>query len=298
MKFLVNTLVITTLLAGLVACGGQKSSEGEEVADTTAYDEATKDLPTSSVWANLPDAEQVAAVIHLTGAEYVDGLANDPANVEYYLDDAEGKQAAAVGVYFSDIAYATMYEKGDVAYDAFLSAQKIAENLGTARALNQAIAERFKERLDGNDEAHKVLDEAFDSANENLRTEGRELLSAASLSGWYVEGLYLLTQLVQNYPAEGLDEETKNLVLLPLTQGILKQGKLLNQVIAIVEEVKPDNTRADYFVYDLYDLKESFDKINIDEVIENADPSTMISTEDLAEITAKTATLRERIVAP
>ena len=104
--------------------------------------------------------------------------------------------------------------------------------------------------------------------------------------------------MVQNYPAEGLDEETKNLVLLPLTQGILKQGKLLNQVIAIVEEVKPDNTRADYFVYDLYDLKESFDKINIDEVIENADPSTMISTEDLAEITAKTATLRERIVAP
>lgn len=297
MRSLLNTLFVLFLLTGLVACGGKKEAEQEQTAEE-AYDEATKELPSASLFENLPDASQVAATIQLTGAEYVEGLVNDAANVEYYLDDADGKQAACVGVYFSDIAYTTMYDQGATAYDQFQSAQKLAENLGTARSLDQAVASRFKDRLDGNDKAQEVLDEAFESANQNLRTEDRALLSAAATSGWYIEGLYLLTQLVKNYPADGLDEDTKNLVLLPLTRGILNQGKLLNQVIAIIEDVKPDNTRADYFVYDLYDLKASFDKINIDEVVENADPNTMISTEDLNEITEKAALLRERVVAP
>lgn len=298
MKFLFNTLLIIVFLTGIVACGGNKGGETtDETADTTAYDEATQNLSTSEIWSNLPDAENVAATIQLTGMEYVEGLVNDAANVDFYLDDGEGKQAAAIGVYFTDIAYTTMYEQNETALAQFEAAQKIAQNLGTARSLNQAIATRFKERLAGKEKAQELLDEAFDSANENLRTEDRELLSAATYCGWYIEGLYLLTQLVDSYP-DDIDQETRDLVLLPLTRGILQQGKVLDQLIEIVNEVKPDNTRADFFVYDLSDLKESFDAINIDEVIKNSDPSTMISTEDLAEITEKAATFRERIVAP
>jgi tetratricopeptide (TPR) repeat protein len=292
-------LLSLILIFFLASCGG-KTENNEQTSEPSAeeaYDEATEELPSASIFENLPDAGQVAAKIHLTGADYMEGLVNDPANVEYYLDDGEAKQSANVGVYFSDIGYAIMYEQAETARDQFQAAQKIAENLGTARSLDQAIFNRFSEQLEGREKAQEILDEAFDNANKNLRTEDRALLSAAATSGWYIEGLYLLTQLIENYP-DDLDEETKNVVLVPLTRGVLEHGKLLDDILTIINDVKPDNTRADFFVYDLTELKASFADINLDERLANADPSTMITPDELAEITQNVAELRERIVAP
>jgi len=231
-------------------------------------------------------------------ADFNGDLVNDPGNVDTYLaiEGREGLQAALVGIYISDMGYLSAY--GQPARATFDAAQKLSDKLGVGRAFDEGVAIRYFEKIDQNEEAKKILNEAYANASKNLRTENRELISAAAATGVFIEGLYLLTSIVDTYPRDMLPDDVRNNILGPLVKGILEREATLDKLIeidkALLEGV--ENTRADFFLYDMDDLKASFAKLDVAGKMEAEGPSLVLNDETLAEITQKVASMREKIV--
>ncbi len=299
-----NFKTITLLIAGtiiLVSCGPQTSKEDQAKAQEMAeFDKKSEELRAKAreIFDKLPPATEVAARIQATGADFNGDLVNDPGNVDTYLaiEGREGLQAALVGIYISDMGYLSAY--GQPARATFDAAQKLSDKLGVGRAFDEGVAIRYFEKIDQNEEAKKILNEAYANASKNLRTENRELISAAAATGVFIEGLYLLTSIVDTYPKDMLPDDVRNNILGPLVKGILEREATLDKLIeidkALLEGV--DNTRADFFLYDMDDLKASFAKLDVAGKMEAEGPSLVLNDETLAEITQKVASIREKIV--
>ncbi len=299
-----NFKTITLLIVGtifLVSCGPQTSKEDQAKAQEMAeFDKKSEELRAKAreIFDKLPPATEVAARIQATGADFNGDLVNDPGNVDTYLaiEGREGLQAALVGIYISDMGYLSAY--GQPARATFDAAQKLSDKLGVGRAFDEGVAIRYFEKIDQNEEAKKILNEAYANASKNLRTENRELISAAAATGVFIEGLYLLTSIVDTYPRDMLPDDVRNNILGPLVKGILEREATLDKLIeidkALLEGV--DNTRADFFLYDMDDLKASFAKLDVAGKMEAEGPSLVLNDETLAEITQKVASMREKIV--
>ena len=299
-----NFKIITLLIVGtifLVSCGPQTSKEDQAKAQEMAeFDKKSEELRAKAreIFDKLPPATEVAARIQATGADFNGDLVNDPGNVDTYLaiEGREALQAALVGIYISDMGYLSAY--GQPARATFDAAQKLSDKLGVGRAFDEGVAIRYFEKIDQNEEAKKILNEAYANASKNLRTENRELISAAAATGVFIEGLYLLTSIVDTYPRDMLPDDVRNNILGPLVKGILEREATLDKLIeidkALLEGV--DNTRADFFLYDMDDLKASFAKLDVAGKMEAEGPSLVLNDETLAEITQKVASIREKIV--
>jgi len=299
-----NFKTITLLIAGtifLVSCGPQTSKEDQAKAQEMAeFDKKSEELRAKAreIFDKLPPATEVAARIQATGADFNGDLVNDPGNVDTYLaiEGREGLQAALVGIYISDMGYLSAY--GEPARATFDAAQKLSDKLGVGRAFDEGVAIRYFEKIDQNEEAKKILNEAYANASKNLRTENRELISAAAATGVFIEGLYLLTSIVDTYPRDMLPDDVRNNILGPLVKGILEREATLDKLIeidkALLEGV--DNTQADFFLYDMEDLKASFAKLDVAGKMEAEGASLVLNDETLAEITQKVASIREKIV--
>ena len=183
------------------------------------------------------------------------------------------------------------YEQGEETGEQFKAAQRLAEHLGTSRSFIQFMADRFADRIKDNPEAQKLINDALENANQNLRTEDRELISAVAATGWFLEGLYLLTQMANNYPTD-LPEDARNLIMVPLVRGILNQENTLDQLISLDESLVGKN----FFISDLQQLKKSYEKLETDKTLAESGPSTILTSDALVEISEQVATLRERIV--
>lgn len=294
-KALPLAIIVSLILA---ACGQQKSQEQAQEDDgenkaIEEFDQQSADLQKSwdMVFGKLPPATEVAARIQATGADYIPDLINDPGNVEKYLGLEDILVAANLGVYASDVGYMAAYGQGEKTRDQFKAAQKLAEHLGISRSFVQFMADRFADQIKDNPEAQKLIDDALENANQNLRTEDRELMSAAAATGWFLEGLYLLTQMANNYPSD-LPEDARNLIMVPLVRGILNQEQTLDHLIALDSSIVGET----FFIYDLQQLKKSYEKLETSEALAESDPGTMLTSDALVEISEQVATLRERIV--
>lgn len=285
----------------MVSCGPQTSKEDQAKAQEMAeFDKKSEELRAKAreIFDKLPPATEVAARIQATGADFNGDLVNDPGNVDTYLaiEGREGLQAALVGIYISDMGYLSAY--GQPARATFDAAQKLSDKLGVGRAFDEGVAIRYFEKIDQNEEAKKILNEAYANASKNLRTENRELISAAAATGVFIEGLYLLTSIVDTYPRDMLPDDVRNNILGPLVKGILEREATLDKLIeidkALLEGV--DNTQADFFLYDMDDLKASFAKLDVAGKMEAEGASLVLNDETLAEITQKVASIREKIV--
>jgi len=297
MKNLKSTLVLLFILSIIAACGPQPQQDQSEEESTEAFDQKTAELKATitSIFDELPPATEIAARIQATGADFNGDLINDPALAEGYLQDTDGAKALNMGIYFTDLGYLTAYGQKDAALSQFQAARTLADNLGVGRALAQTVEMRFGEKIEQSEEAQSILNEAYSSANQNLRSGDRELVSAAAATGLFLESLYLLTSIVDTYPKDILPDDARNNILAPLVKTILERERTLDQLINLGEAVAPDTERADFFLQDLRDLKASFSKLNIQEQLENNRTDLVLNDETLKEVTEKVASIRARV---
>ena len=199
MKYIKTIPLVLILSLFLAACGQQKPKEeanedGAEAKAVEEFDQQSAELKKSwdAVFGKLPPATEVAARIQATGADYMPELVNDPDNVDKYLQLEDAIVAANLGIYATDVGYMAAYEQGEETGEQFKAAQRLAEHLGTSRSFIQFMADRFADRIKDNPEAQKLINDALENANQNLRTEDRELISAVARH-WLVPGRTVLT---------------------------------------------------------------------------------------------------------
>ncbi len=293
-KSFVFNAVLGVALGSLIACGGGKEEKTDESAEFNAAKEELKQK-IEEVTYQIPSPTEVPYLIEATGADFNGSLINDNTIADKYMTTSS-KAAACLGVYASDVAYLSSYEKTQESIDYLQTIKKLAEHLGVVSAVDEVVLKRFENNIDSKDSLEVLINEAVDNVDKYLKDEERNKVAALVTAGSFVEGLYISTTLVQTYPKDLLPQEQRNLILTPVIRIILDQQQGIEETIKLLKSVEQDD-EVKQLVTDFESILASYKKLNMAEKIKNNQADLMLSDETLKDITDQVSKIRARLIA-
>ena len=148
-----------------------------------------------------------------------------------------------------------------------------------------------------NKESLKTLvDEASSQSNKLLESTGRLDVASLILSGSILEGLYLSTQLIKNYP-EDTPAEIRDLILEPLIKIVIDQKEGLDKLIEIVKKFN-DNRALNSLLADLNKIKHIYDSelVEVSAQIASNTGDMMLQSKVLDNLTVEISRIRNSLV--
>ena len=114
------------------------------------------------------------------------------------------------------------------------------------------------------------------------------------LTGEFIEKMYVLTQVIEQYP-DDFPEEVRSQLVRHLVMAIVEQEEALNDLIGLLDQIR-DEGEGEEFMAEMNALKQVYDEANFPEMIANWTPQTTAGGEYLAKITDQVDRLRTRII--
>ncbi len=279
---------VSILLSG---CGGSKSKDGENNADSATTPNIIK-LGNANF--SIPSPFQTAMLIKSTGAAYNKEMLNSAKNFSKYSTNY--KKAINLGVYGADVGYVTMYDQTQDALGYIGSIRKLTEELGINNAFDANTMKRFEQNLGKRDSMLSMVAVGYRSSDAFLKNNDRLDVGALVLTGGWIETLYFSTKVLGTKE----NQELKN--------RIGEQKYTLDNLIKLLQPYYKQPEYTD-LINDLIDLAYDFDAIDIEykyvkPVTDVATKTTSISSstkvvmtkEQLETITKKIEKIRNSIV--
>jgi len=293
-RSMTGKLLTLIIMIGIVSCG-QQSSKDEATDNSKDFEQAGDEVKEQieSVVYDIPSPSEIPFLLEATGAEFNEGLINDISKIETY-ELSNDKAALNLGVYATDIGYLVSYEKVQEALNYMSSTKTLADHLGVSAAINISLLERFEGNLANKDSLAFILNEAIGETDQFLKDDNRSRMAALLITGSFLEGLYISTQLINTYPKDILPEDSRNLVLTPLIRVILEQEKSLTDLLKVLETVEQAEPVGD-IKGQLIELQELYVALNIEEQIKNNQSNLVLTDATLESITIKVNAIRTMI---
>jgi len=277
---------------GILACSSGKKDTAEDSAE---FDQAAEDIQgqIERVLVELPPPTEVPYLLEATGAEFDQSLVNDIQNIDKYKSTND-KAALNLGIYASDIGYLSSYNQVQEALNYMNSAKGLGDELGLNNVFTLGAVERFENNLGNKDSLGVIVNEVISNSDKHLQDSERKKVGALLLAGSFVEGLYLSTAIVENYPQDLLPEDSRNLILVPIIRVILNQEEPLADLITLLKSVEQES-EVPTMVTELEELKTLFEALKIGDKIQNNRGDLLVNDSNLVEITNKVGSIRDYI---
>jgi hypothetical protein len=261
-------LLFTILLAGgiitLTGCrscqrGGKNNHGGEEfsIPDSIFSDkplmiskEAMNDIID-----NISSPVEMAALLKSTGVPFQQKFLASTDRVDNL--NTNFKQALNLGVYGCDLGYLNMYEKTGSVLSSMSAIKKLANELRIGQFFDFNTIKRLATNNENLDSLMYISVSSFNNMDEYLRQNNRGNISSLIVTGMWVEGMYLATQVAKEAPKKEVVER------------IGDQKTVLNDLLLVLKNYKEDPTYAD-LVTEIEKIKKEYDGVKI--TIEMADP--------------------------
>ena len=195
----------------------------------------------------LPTPLEVIQMLQDIGISYIIGISNYPENVNQYLS-AKSK-AVALGVYGTDLSYASIY---NMQQDLFLyleTIKKLAQELDLQSVYNEDILSQIKNNIDKKDTLVNILSNSLFESYNSLNKNGKGDLALRMVAGGWIEALYLTTHVSEN--------SYNNYKLVKI---IFEQKSSLNKLFDVLNE-KKDNPSIQELIDIFTPLKKTYDSI-------------------------------------
>ncbi len=290
MNMYLRSIVFVALMA-VMACSPQKKEE--QNSNSEAFEKAQEEVKEqiSGVVKEMPAPSEIPYLLMETGADFNESLLHDVKKVGNYSQNNE--TAVNLGVYATDVAYLSAYEKSQKALNYITEIRPLADQLALSGSFDPKTVERFEANLSNTDSLAMIVNEAINNADDHLRKTDRPKVAALLLAGSFIEGLYIATALVENYPNE-LPDEARSLILIPLVDVIIKQEEPLIDLIELLKGVDQD----DYIktlINDLEGLKAEYKKLNVQKLMDEGRGSELLKDEALDNITNQMGKIRDDV---
>ena len=243
-KLIIGSLA---LAATMVSCGSEE--EPKQTVDKEILDESSSfNTVFDGKIFSIPSPVQTAYLIKQLDLPFDETLLNKNSNVNKYVK--EYNQALNLGIYGTDVGYASMYEQKDITMKYLSSVEKLTSELGLDIAFDNAFLKRFEKNNGIKDSMLVIMSDAYRKSDNFLKQSSRKSTSALILTGGWIESIYFATKL--NRQKQNPDVEKR----------IGEQKQSLNSIIDILTEYN-DNNQNDLLIAEMSDLKVSFDKIEM-----------------------------------
>ena len=244
----------------LLAACGQRSSDNLEVdMDKVEVGELQISSETmDDIIQNIASPIEVAALINSLNIPFSTSYLADPENLSTSTTSFE--MAFSLGALSADLGYLNMYEKTGTAVNYLSSINRLADALQIGQFFDFATIKRLATSSSNLDSLMFISVNSFNNMDDYLRETDRSNLSALMITGVWVEGLYLATQVaVQNS-----NEDLKSM--------IGEQKLILNDLLLILKNYSNEEAIANY-ITDLEVIKGIYDNVKI--TYEVGEPQTI-----------------------
>ncbi|MDX9769702.1 MAG: hypothetical protein RBT19_05025 [Tenuifilaceae bacterium] len=251
MKTMYSKALLTKTLASLlgaavvvvmVSCGG-----GAKQAETDKTVESKEEAFKSVTNYPIPTAFEVVKLLNKAGASYILSLNNPVENVDKYF--TEKSKALNLGVYGANLSYASTYQMKQETMSYLNVSKKLIEDLQITSAFNKDFADRVEGNLDNKDELIQIITDSFYDTYEFLVNEGKDNISLLVMTGSWLEGLYITTQIAM------VSKNNEDILKI-----IANQKDPINKLFELMEPVTDDAAVAEVMEM-LKPLKALFDGV-------------------------------------
>ncbi len=199
-----------------------------------------KDDFIKSIIESIPNPLELTTLIKATGTEYVKGELANPSSSNKYTDSYE--RALNLGVYGTDLGFASIYNKNQDVLDYLSSIKDLANGLNIGQFFDAETLKDLTSNSDNLEELIRSSTRNLQDINEQLQTEKREHLSVLFVTGGWIESTHLLADMHKKTKnaqlKERLAEQKMVLERLMMALDAHKTQPKFNSLIAQLKEVQ------------------------------------------------------------
>jgi hypothetical protein len=296
-KTIIKNIIATIIITSLYSCGSESSDKSTNVTDSVPAVETKTEAKSQNVFYSIPSPIQLGQMLQRAGATYNKKVLNSLENATKY--STTNSKALNLGVYGADLSYSAIFNQTQETMSYLTSSKKLAEDLGITGSFTTEVMKRMEKNGGNKDSLLQIISELFLNSNEALKENEQSNVSVLVLTGGFIEGLYVGTQVAKT---------VKDNVAINTRIAELKGS--LNNLIALMSTETADKNIAD-LVTDLKGIKEIYDEMPASEskatVKADTTKKTMtiggsshysLTKEQLEKITLKAESIRSKIINP
>jgi hypothetical protein len=246
--------VFILLLLLSSACRNSSNRKAEFVfpeADTIPIGEAEKLSAEAidEIAKNIASPVEIANLLQLLAVPFSpDYLAS---SIEANKQATSFEKAFALGILGADLGYLNMYEKTGSSIDILSSIRKLAEGISVGKFFDFETIKRLSLNKSNLDSLLFLSIDSYEQIDKYLRENDRGQLSALMIIGVWIEGQYLATQVMTEYPDPVLRDR------------IGEQKIILNDLIMLANPYCNRDPEFGALCKDLQDIKDKFRDVRI-----------------------------------
>ena len=299
--------IFVTVLSLVYSCGGTS-----ENAETDGFDDFSvpdsvlteEDEPLiiseqamEDIISNISSPVEMSSLIKESGVQFNYKYLNSTDNIDNY--NTGFIQALNLGVLGADLGYLNMYNKTGTVLSYITSIKTLADNLKVGQFFDFSMLKRLATNSDNLDSLMYISVSSFDQMDVFLRENNRSDVSALIVTGVWLEGLFLATQVVKDASSN------KEII-----ERIGEQKLILNDLLIILNNYKRDEKFFD-LIERINKIKALFKEVSITyevgepeaveingvlTIIQNETSIVNITDEQIKAITAEVESVRYFIV--
>ncbi len=295
-----KSALLAAFSMALIACGGEGTDTGGTTGGPDTLDTMAQQHKDGGVMKvggklfSIPSPVETAMLIHKAGLPYKKDLPLATEKADALT--TKSARGLALGMYGADMAYVTIHKDGQRALGTMQVIEKLGTALEVSNAFDRALFDRFKGNMNNQDSLLRMSGEAFRAADQYLKTNERDDVSALVLAGGWIESMHLTLSSAPKLEGD-------------LAQRVGEQKRTLTDLIALLEQSDKEKALGT-LIASLKDLRSVYDGINSTYQYEapvtdvsgmtthiNSKSATAITDEQIKAITDKLTALRSTIFA-
>jgi hypothetical protein len=244
-------LVMALMLASCRSGGKNANKEADSLTVPGANAAVYEDIKQAEkIFYTLPSPLESAMLIKSAGALFDDNLLNAIENTNKY--NTNKSMALNLGIYTCDLSFASLYDQTQLIINYMNAAKKMADGLGILDAIDQEDIDKLEENIHNTDVIMDIVSQTYLNSNSYLEDNGQPAVAAMVLTGGWLEGLYISTQLIDMKDFNGNK----------LVGRIIDQKLSVNILIDLLESSK-GHPAIDELITQVKKVKVIFDKITL-----------------------------------
>ncbi|MEE9460429.1 MAG: hypothetical protein V3V53_01250, partial [Bacteroidales bacterium] len=209
------------------------------------------------------------------------------------------QMAYILGVFGADLGYLNIYNKNTQIVDYLTAINKLADGIRVGQFFDFVTLKRLATSRENIDSLMYISLYSFNNIDSYLRENDRGHLSALMITGVWIEGMYLATQVANetSNPAlsERIGEQKLNLNNLFLILNPYKSQQQISDLLAQMNEIKVVFDQVE-ITYEMGE-PETVEKDGMVMIVQNEKSNVQITDEQLQQIIIKTEEVRNKLIA-
>ena len=246
---------------------------------------------------NVSSPIEMAALIKEIGAPFsIDYLATTDFVDKY---NTSFQMAMNLGIFGADLGYMNIYDKSTQIVNYLTSIKKLADGIMVGQFFDFSTVKRLATSRENIDSLMYISVNSFNNMDTYLRDNNRGHLSALMITGIWVEGMYLATQVAKENPNpalyERIGEQKLNMNNLFLILNAYQSQKQIADIIDDLNEIKTEFDQVE-ITYEMGE-PETVEQDGMIMIIQNEKSLVHITDQQLEKIIAKTEKIRNKLIA-